>query len=75
LARRRVGAGGQAQLTFVVDEIALALTCTRQAAWVTVHTALDLVERLPETLAALGGGRICGPGADHRRGRPRLERR
>ncbi|MDQ3716057.1 MAG: DUF222 domain-containing protein [Actinomycetota bacterium] len=46
-------------MALVVDEVALALTCTRQAAWVTVHTALDLVERVPATLTLLAGGRIC----------------
>ncbi len=59
LARRRVGARGEAELAFFVDELALALTCSRYAAWSRVHTALDLVDRLPATLAALGAGRIC----------------
>jgi len=59
LARRRVAARGEQELAFVVDEIALALTCSRYAAWSRLHTALDLVDRLPVTLAALGAGRIC----------------
>ena len=59
LARRRVAARGQQELAFVVDEIALALTCSRYVAWSRLHTALDLVDRLPATLAALGAGRIC----------------
>lgn len=76
LANRRVAAGGPGELAFYVDEVALALTCTRRAAWAKVHTALDLVDRLPSTLKALGSGRICAiPGPDHRRGHPRPERR
>ncbi|MDQ3476144.1 MAG: 13E12 repeat family protein [Actinomycetota bacterium] len=59
LARRRVAARGQEELAFFVDEIALALTCSRYAAWSRLHTALNLVDRLPDTLAALGTGRIC----------------
>jgi len=59
LARRRVAAGGQEELVFVVDEIALALICSRYAAWSRLHTALDLVDRLPDTLSALRTGRIC----------------
>jgi len=59
LATRRGAVGGTGELAFVVDEIALALTCTRQAAWARLHTALDLVRRLPATLAALDDGRIC----------------
>jgi len=59
LAHRRVTARGQGELAFVVDEVALALTCTRQSAWATLHTGLDLVDRLPDTLTALGAGRIC----------------
>jgi len=52
LAQRRVTAGGQGELAFYVDEVALALTCSRQAAWAKVHTVLGLVDRLPETLTA-----------------------
>jgi len=59
LARRRVAARGQEELAFFVDEIALALTCSRYAAWSRLHTALDLTDRLPATLAALDSGRIC----------------
>ncbi|MDQ3055468.1 MAG: 13E12 repeat family protein, partial [Actinomycetota bacterium] len=59
LARRRVAARGEEELAFFVDEIALALTCSRYAAWAKLHTALDLVDRLPATLAALAAGRIC----------------
>ncbi|MBA3294749.1 MAG: DUF222 domain-containing protein [Geodermatophilaceae bacterium] len=59
LARRRVAVGGQEELAFVADEIALALTCSRYAAWSQLHTALDLVDRLPATLTALQTGRIC----------------
>ena len=59
LARRRVEAGGTRELAFFVDEVALALTCSRQAAWVRVHTALDLVDRLGDTLNSLAAGRIC----------------
>ena len=47
------------QSAFVADEIALALTCSRYAAWSQLHTALDLVDRLPATLTALQTGRIC----------------
>lgn len=59
LAKRRVTDLGSAELGFFVDELALALTCTRYAAWARLHTALDLVDRLPDTLAALSDGRIC----------------
>jgi len=59
LATRRVEAGGPGELGFYVDEVALALTCSRCAAWAKLHTALDLVDRLPATLAALAAGRIC----------------
>lgn len=59
LAQRRFTAGGQGELAFYVDEVALALSCSRQAAWAKVHTALDLVDRLPETLTALASGQIC----------------
>ncbi|MDQ3734522.1 MAG: 13E12 repeat family protein, partial [Actinomycetota bacterium] len=59
LAKRRVAAGGVAELGCVVDEVALALTCTRQAAWARVHTAMELVDRLPDTLGSLAEGRIC----------------
>ena len=45
LASRRVADRGESELAFVVDEIALALTCTRYAAWSKLHTALDLVDR------------------------------
>lgn len=47
LATRRVAARGPEELAFFVDEVALALTCSRQAAWSKLHTALDLVEPLP----------------------------
>jgi len=59
LATRRVEAGGPGELAFYVDEVALALTCSRCAARAKLHTALDLVDRLPATLAALAAGRIC----------------
>lgn len=59
LAQRRVAAGGREELACYVDEIALALTCSRQAAWIKVHTALDLVDRLPATLSFLATGRNC----------------
>lgn len=59
LAKRRVAGGGAGELGFYVDEVALALTCTREAAWAKVHTAMDLVERLPDTLSSLAAGRIC----------------
>ncbi len=59
LAQRRVTAGGQGELAFYVDEVALALTCSRQAAWAKVHTVLGLVDRLPETLTAVASGQIC----------------
>ncbi|MGI8721440.1 MAG: hypothetical protein ACR2JG_04350, partial [Geodermatophilaceae bacterium] len=59
LAKRRVTDLRSAELGVFVDELALALTCTRYAAWARLHTALDLVDRLPDTLAALGDGRIC----------------
>jgi hypothetical protein len=59
LAGRRVADRGESELAFVVDEIALGLTCTRYAAWSKLHTALDLVDRLPATLTALAAGRIC----------------
>jgi len=59
LAGRRVAERGESELAFVVDELALALTCTRYAAWSKLHTALDLVDRLPATLTAMAAGRIC----------------
>jgi len=59
----RDGAGGTRELAFFVDEVALTLTCTRQAAWAKVHTALDLVDRLGDTLNSLAAGRICAPRA------------
>ncbi|MBA3800308.1 MAG: DUF222 domain-containing protein, partial [Geodermatophilaceae bacterium] len=59
LAARRVADRGESELAFYVDELALALTCSRYAAWSKLHTALDLVDRLPQTLTALDQGRIC----------------
>ncbi|MDQ3735120.1 MAG: HNH endonuclease [Actinomycetota bacterium] len=59
LGRRRVAADGVAELACFADEVALALTCTRQAAWARVHTAMELVDRLPDTLGSLAEGRIC----------------
>ncbi len=59
LAKRRVLTGGEPELRFFVDELALALTCTRYAAWARLQTALDLLDRLPATLTALECGRIC----------------
>lgn len=57
LAKRRVLTGGEAELGFFVDELALALTCTRYAAWAKLHTALDSTRRPAAVLTAPRSGR------------------
>ncbi len=47
------------ELPYAVEEVALALSCSRMAAGGKVALALDLAERLPGTLAAWEQGRIC----------------
>jgi len=47
------------ELPFAVEEVALALSCSRMAAGSKVALALDLALRLPATLDAWEQGRIC----------------
>lgn len=47
------------ELPYAVEEVTLALSCSRIAAGNKVATALDLADRLPGVLAALEQGRIC----------------
>ncbi len=46
-------------LPFAVEEVALALSCSRMAAGTKVTLSLDLAQRLPATLDAWEQGRIC----------------
>ncbi|MGI8721095.1 MAG: DUF222 domain-containing protein [Geodermatophilaceae bacterium] len=46
-------------LPFAVEEVALALSCSRMAAGTRVNLALDLTQRLPATLDGWEQGRIC----------------
>jgi len=47
------------ELPFAVEEVALALSCSRVAAGTKVNLALDLAQRLPATLDSWEQGRIC----------------
>ena len=47
------------ELPYAVEEVALALSCSRTAAGTKVALALDLAQRLPGTLDAWEQGRIC----------------
>ncbi|MDQ3715344.1 MAG: 13E12 repeat family protein, partial [Actinomycetota bacterium] len=47
------------ELPYAVEEVALALSCSRIAAGTKVDLALDLAQRLPATLDAWEQGRIC----------------
>jgi len=47
------------ELPFAVEEVSLALSCSRVAAGTKVNLALDLAQRLPATLDSWEQGRIC----------------
>ncbi|MBA3410439.1 MAG: DUF222 domain-containing protein [Geodermatophilaceae bacterium] len=47
------------ELPYAVEEVSLALSCSRMAAGTKVNLALDLAGRLPATLDAWEQGRIC----------------
>ncbi|MDQ3576938.1 MAG: 13E12 repeat family protein, partial [Actinomycetota bacterium] len=47
------------ELPYAVEEVALALSCSRMAAGSKVALATDLAQRLPATLQAWEQGRIC----------------
>ena len=58
LSTRRTAADPN-ELPYAVEEVALALSCSRMAAGSKVALALDLAQRLPGTLHAWEQGRIC----------------
>ena len=58
LTRRRTATDPN-ELSYAVEEVSLALSCSRMAAGTKVNLALDLTGRLPATLDAWEQGRIC----------------